>query len=95
LKAKQVLSRTLRPSFLQRLQLMEKELLSDHWEQLVTLPAAIFDILTALWYHDNLQLKQRAIELYIKRAYKAYDIKSIKFIPSDSVSNSFNIHSFI
>lgn len=77
LKARRMLTRFQLPSFEQRRISLEKELLAENYEQIIYWSAAIFDVLTSFFHHENEKLRKAALEIYIKRSYRVYEITEI------------------
>ena len=93
-KARQLLIRFQLPSFKQRQVAIEENLRNAHAasgtnrdEILLTLidqAPSLFDVLISFLKHPNPDLQRLALEVYVKRSYRAYDIRSFesKFVSS-------------
>lgn len=46
-------------------------------EELVGQTTAVFDVLSEFFYHANFTVQNSALEVYVRRAYVAYEIQSI------------------
>lgn len=77
LLARRMLTRFRFPSFDQRRVAMEKQLLEKHFEELASTPAPIFDILTSFFNHPSQEIRKLALEVYIRRAYRAYEVQNL------------------
>src|SRR5579871_5832832 len=66
------------PSFEQKKVSMEKQLKLKEIQALIHEPSSIFEVLTSFFSHSSSELKEVAVEVYIRRAYRAYDIKNFK-----------------
>eukprot|EP01116_Phalansterium_solitarium_P020509 TRINITY_DN6083_c0_g1_i2.p1 TRINITY_DN6083_c0_g1~~TRINITY_DN6083_c0_g1_i2.p1 ORF type:complete len:1954 (+),score=684.67 TRINITY_DN6083_c0_g1_i2:86-5863(+) len=66
------------PTFEQRKTLIEQALRTKPLDLLLREPAAIFDVLTALFEHPNSSLRQSALEVYVHRTYRAYTVTDFK-----------------
>jgi biotin carboxyl carrier protein len=49
-------------------------------ENLVKQGTSVFDVLSEFFYHENPVVQQSALEVYVRRAYVAYEIRKITFI---------------
>jgi len=49
---------------------------------------AVFDVLSEFFYHENAAVQQGALEVYVRRAYVAYEIRKINFATIAESKNS-------
>ena len=91
-KARQLLIRYQMPSFKQRQVAIEECLRTaiatpkralDELSTLLDQPAAVFDVLVSFFKHSNEKVRNLALEVYIRRCYRAYDIKQCKVSTDD------------
>lgn len=75
LKSKRMLIRSSLPSFEQRKLSMEKQLIEKKLDSLISSTMAISDVLSCFFNHSSRTLREAASEVYIRRAYHAYDVK--------------------
>eukprot|EP01119_Soliformovum_irregulare_P013643 TRINITY_DN365_c0_g1_i1.p1 TRINITY_DN365_c0_g1~~TRINITY_DN365_c0_g1_i1.p1 ORF type:complete len:2213 (-),score=948.81 TRINITY_DN365_c0_g1_i1:73-6711(-) len=78
MKSKKILMKSERPSYIQRYNTMEKELDKGSLDALIEEPGPVFDIMTAFFYHPTPSIRDTAIQAYVKRAYKAYDVQRFR-----------------
>jgi len=78
LKARRMLIIFQLPSFEQLRVSMETDLLSRHFDHLISQAPSIFHIITAFFHHNSQALRENSLEVYLRRAYRAYDIKEFK-----------------
>ncbi|CAF0807590.1 unnamed protein product [Adineta steineri] len=89
LKSRQVLIEFQQPPYEQRLNQMESIFLSaldmyghklcqDNLQKLILSETSIFDVLHSFYYHANAQVRQSALEVYVRRSYISYDLHSIR-----------------
>jgi len=56
-------------------------------EDLVKQGSAVFDVLSEFFYHDNAAVQQSALEVYVRRAYVAYELMKIRFNQINASNN--------
>ena len=89
LKARQVLIAFQQPPYEQRHNQMESmflsaidmyghKLCSESLQKLIHSETSIFDLLYTFFYHANVQVRQAALEVYVRRAYTAYVLNSVQ-----------------
>lgn len=89
LKARQVLIAFQQPPYEQRHNQMESMFLSainmyghkmcqDSLQKLILSETSIFDVLHSFYYHTNVQVRQAALEVYVRRSYIAYELNSVQ-----------------
>eukprot|EP01114_Cavostelium_apophysatum_P005452 TRINITY_DN1646_c0_g1_i1.p1 TRINITY_DN1646_c0_g1~~TRINITY_DN1646_c0_g1_i1.p1 ORF type:complete len:2220 (-),score=642.37 TRINITY_DN1646_c0_g1_i1:15-6674(-) len=78
LRARRMLITHQFPSFEQLRVSMERDLLAKQFNMLLSQAKSIFHILTSFFWHNSVSLRETAIEVYIRRAYHAYEIKDMK-----------------
>ncbi|EDV27057.1 uncharacterized protein TRIADDRAFT_22916, partial [Trichoplax adhaerens] len=89
LRARQVLIAAHQPSYQLRRNQVESIFLSaidmhghqfcpDNLQKLIVSETSIFDVLPSFFYHDNNIVKMAALEVYVRRSYQAYELKSLK-----------------
>jgi acetyl-CoA carboxylase / biotin carboxylase 1 len=78
LRARRMLITHQLPSFEQLRVSMEKDLLAKQYDGLLSQAKSIFHILSAFFSHNSSVLRENALEVYLRRAYHAYDIKDLK-----------------
>ena len=66
------------PSFEQMRISMERDLLAKQYNALLSQAKSIFHILTAFFTHSSPVLRETAVEVYLRRAYHAYEIQDVK-----------------
>lgn len=59
---------------------IEDILASDSYESLVARPTAVSDVLCSFFFNEekSVKIRERAAEIYVKRAYHAYDVKGFQ-----------------
>ena len=89
LKARQVLIAFQQPPYEQRHNQMESMFLSaidmyghklcqDALQKLILSETSIFDVLLSFYFHPNVQVRQAALEVYLRRSYIAYELNSVQ-----------------
>ncbi|CAF0748849.1 unnamed protein product [Brachionus calyciflorus] len=89
LKARQVLIAFQQPPYEQRHNQMESMFLSainmyghkmcqDSLQKLILSETSIFDVLHSFFFHPNVQVRQAALEVYVRRSYIAYELNSVQ-----------------
>ncbi len=89
LKARQVLIAFQQPPYEQRHNQMESMFLSaidmyghklceDSLQKLILSETSIFDVLHSFFFHPNYQVRQAALEVYVRRSYIAYELNSVQ-----------------
>lgn len=89
LKARQVPIAFQQPPYEQRHNQMESMFLSainmyghkmcqDSLQKLKLSETSIFDVLHSFYYHTNVQVRQAALEVYVRRSYIAYELNSVQ-----------------
>lgn len=89
LKARQVLIAFQQPPYEQRHNQMESMFLSainmyghkmcqDSLQKLILSETSIFDVLHSFYFHTNVQVRQAALEVYVRRSYIAYELNSVQ-----------------
>ena len=89
LKARQVLIAFQQPPYEQRHNQMESMFLSaidmyghklcqDNLNKLILSETSIFDVLHSFFFHANTQVRQAALEVYVRRSYIAYELNSVQ-----------------
>jgi acetyl-CoA carboxylase/biotin carboxylase 1 len=89
LKARQVLIAFQQPPYEQRHNQMESMFLSaidmyghklcqDSLQKLILSETSIFDVLHSFFSHSNIQVRQSALEVYVRRSYIAYELNSVQ-----------------
>jgi acetyl-CoA carboxylase/biotin carboxylase 1 len=89
LKARQVLIAFQQPPYEQRHNQMESMFLSaidmyghklcqDSLQKLILSETSIFDVLHSFFFHQNVQVRQAALEVYVRRSYIAYELNSVQ-----------------
>jgi acetyl-CoA carboxylase / biotin carboxylase 1 len=102
LKARQVLIAFQQPPYEQRHNQMESIFLSaidmyghkicqDTMQNLILSETSIFDVLHSFFFHSNIQVRQAALEVYVRRSYIAYELNSVQHF---FLSNGSNIVEF-
>jgi acetyl-CoA carboxylase/biotin carboxylase 1 len=93
LQARQLLIKQYIPPYAERKEKMESIFLSsaasegdieDLIEGIVGNSTAVFDVLSAFFYHDQSIVQQAALEVYVRRSYVAYSLGEITFHRSES-----------
>jgi len=75
------------PSWTERYSSMETMLMSGDYDYLVVQPGAIFDVITAFFDHPVPSVLRASLDVYIRRAYHAYEIsESSIFLPAEEPS---------
>jgi len=89
LKSRQVLIAFQQPPYEQRHNQMESIFLSaidmyghklcqENLQKLILSETSIFDVLHSFYFHPNPQVRQAALEVYVRRSYISYDLNSIQ-----------------
>lgn len=89
MRARQVLIAFQQPPYEQRHNQMESMFLSaidmyghrichDSLQKLILSETSIFDVLHSFFNHPNVQVRQAALEVYVRRSYIAYELNSIQ-----------------
>ncbi len=89
LKARQVLIAFQQPPYEQRHNQMESMFLSaidmyghklcqDALQKLILSETSIFYVLLSFYFHPNVQVRQAALEVYLRRSYIAYELNSVQ-----------------
>ena len=89
LKSRQVLIAFQQPPYEQRHNQMESMFLSaidmyghklcqDALQKLILSETSIFDVLLSFYFHPNVQVRQAALEVYLRRSYIAYELNSVQ-----------------
>lgn len=89
LRARQVLIAFQQPPYEQRHNQMESMFLSaidmyghrichDSLQKLILSETSIFDVLHSFFSHPNIQVRQAALEVYVRRSYIAYELNSVQ-----------------
>ena len=89
LKARQVLIAFQQPPYEQRHNQMESmflsaidmyghKLCSESLQKLILSETSIFDVLYTFFFHPNVQVRQAALEVYVRRSYIAYELNSVQ-----------------
>lgn len=50
----------------------------DSLQKLILSETSIFDVLHSFYYHTNVQVRQAALEVYVRRSYIAYELNSVQ-----------------
>lgn len=102
LKARQILIAFQQPPYEQRHNQMESMFLSaidmyghklceDSLQKLILSETSIFDVLHSFFFHPNAQVRQAALEVYVRRSYIAYELNSVQHY---ALSNGDNLVEF-
>jgi hypothetical protein len=104
LKARQVLIAFQQPPYEQRHNQMESMFLSaidmyghklcqESLQKLILSETSIFDVLHAFFFHPNTQVKQAALEVYVRRSYISYDLHSVQhfFLSNNNCVTQFKL----
>ncbi|KAJ1334968.1 acetyl-CoA carboxylase [Microdochium nivale] len=59
----------------------------DVLKEVVDSKYTVFDVLTSFFRHDDPWVSMAALEVYIRRAYRAYDIKGVEYHTDDTDTN--------
>lgn len=89
--AKQMLIKFQLPTFEQRRVAMEKDLTMGNTQHLLEKTEAIVDVLTDFFSHPNDKVRKNAMEIYIKRTFRAYEMGDLV---TESSPNSEDIFSY-
>ncbi|CAF3453887.1 unnamed protein product [Rotaria socialis] len=105
LKARQVLIEFQQPPYEVRLNQMESIFLSaldmyghkfcqDNLQKLILSETSIFDVLHSFYFHPNVQVRQSALEVYVRRSYISYDLISIQhgFLSNGTCTVQFSLY---
>ena len=91
-KARQLLIKYQLPSFKQRQVAIEECIRSaipvitnealklEKLSSLIDQPASLFDVLVSFLNHGNAKVRELALEAYIRRSYRAYEIATMKYL---------------
>ena len=50
----------------------------DSLQKLILSETSIFDVLHSFYFHTNVQVRQAALEVYVRRSYIAYELNSVQ-----------------
>ncbi|CAF2044519.1 unnamed protein product [Rotaria magnacalcarata] len=105
LKARQVLIEFQQPPYEVRLNQMESIFLSaldmyghkfcqENLQKLILSETSIFDVLHSFYFHPNVQVRQSALEVYVRRSYISYDLISIQhgFLSDGTCTVQFSLY---
>ncbi|CAF3984611.1 unnamed protein product [Rotaria sp. Silwood2] len=105
LKARQVLIEFQQPPYELRLNQMESIFLSaldmyghkfcqENLQKLILSETSIFDVLHSFYFHPNIQVRQSALEVYVRRSYISYDIISVQhgFLSDGTCTVQFSLY---
>ena len=98
LQARKILINLHLPSYERRRNNMENEFLEalegdvggyipERLQRLVDTPTAVFDVISEFFFHKNKAIQQAALEVYVRRAYIAYTLNSVKVSETTSGAN--------
>ncbi|XP_065669761.1 acetyl-CoA carboxylase isoform X2 [Hydra vulgaris] len=97
LKARQVLIASQKPSyelrhnqfesiFLSAIDLYGQQFNPENLQKIILSETAVFDVLPSFFYHRNELVRMAALEVYIRRAYQAYEITQLQHDQMDGVN---------
>ncbi|CAF3694749.1 unnamed protein product [Rotaria sordida] len=105
LKARQVLIEFQQPPYELRNNQMESIFLSaldmyghkfcqENLQKLILSETSIFDVLHSFYFHPNVQVRQSALEVYVRRSYISYDLTSIQhgFLSDGTCTVQFSLY---
>ena len=64
--------------FLSAIDMHGNKLCQDSLQKLILFETSIFDVLHSFFFHQNLQVRQAALEVYVRRSYIAYELNSVQ-----------------
>ncbi|CAF4616832.1 unnamed protein product, partial [Rotaria sp. Silwood2] len=105
LKARQVLIEFQQPPYELRHNQMESIFLSaidmyghklcqENIQKLISSETSILDVLHSFYFHSNVQVRQAALEVYVRRSYISYDLNSIqhRFLSDGTCAVQFSLY---
>ncbi|CAF5139240.1 unnamed protein product, partial [Rotaria magnacalcarata] len=62
--------------------------------KLILSETSIFDVLHSFYFHPNVQVRQSALEVYVRRSYISYDLISIQhgFLSDGTCTVQFSLY---
>lgn len=66
--------------FLSAIDMFGHHLCPDNLQKLITSETSIYDVIQEFFYHSNELVRMAALEVYIQRAYTAYELSTIQHI---------------
>ncbi|UJR23581.1 hypothetical protein I4U23_026570 [Adineta vaga] len=64
--------------FLSAIDMYGHKLCQENIQKLIQSETSIFDVLHSFYFHSNVQVRQAALEVYVRRSYISYDLNSIQ-----------------
>lgn len=64
--------------FLSAIDMYGHRVCHDSLQKLILSETSIFDVLHSFFHHPNIQVRQAALEVYVRRSYIAYELNSIQ-----------------
>ncbi|CAF3808089.1 unnamed protein product, partial [Adineta steineri] len=64
--------------FLSAIDMYGHRLCQENIQKLIQSETSIFDVLHSFYFHSNIQVRQAALEVYVRRSYISYDLNSIQ-----------------
>ena len=93
LKSRAILVKMEVPAFEKRLKSLvsifsdaQESDVTDQIADLVGQATSVFDVLNTLFYSDSFSMQQSALEVYVRRAYVAYNMLNINVEPEDGIA---------
>jgi hypothetical protein len=64
--------------FLSAINMYGHKMCQDSLQKLILSETSIFDVLHSFYFHTNVQVRQAALEVYVRRSYIAYELNSVQ-----------------
>ncbi|CAF1116980.1 unnamed protein product [Rotaria sordida] len=80
--------------FLSAIDMYGHKLCQENIQKLISSETSILDVLHSFYYHSNVQVRQAALEVYVRRSYISYDLNSIqhRFLSDGTCAVQFTLY---
>ncbi|CAF4326884.1 unnamed protein product [Rotaria socialis] len=80
--------------FLSAIDMYGHKLCQENIQKLISSETSILDVLHSFYFHSNVQVRQAALEVYVRRSYVSYDLNSIqhRFLSDGTCAVQFALH---
>ncbi len=79
--------------FLSAIDMYGHKMCQESLQKLIFAETSIFDVLHAFFFHPNTQVRQAALEVYVRRSYISYDLHSVQhfFLSNNNCVTQFQL----